>query len=117
MYGGYTMQPKVCAFTGHRPAKIPDCDHEESHSFSAFHAALEASKRQAIIKTFPSSAMATRWELILWRAEAVQSFKEDIPISGCILFRYVKHSPTIGRNAGVNAIFIDCQKPIKWSIL
>lgn len=68
---------KVCTFTGHRPAKIPNSDNEHSPTFQALYASIETASRQAITEGFTFFRSGGAMGIDLWCAEAVLRLKSE----------------------------------------
>lgn len=107
------MQPKICAFTGHRPAKIPNGHNEQSPGFQSLHAAIETTIRQAISEGFSIFRSGGAMGFDLWCAKIVLALNRNTRIFDCILFCHAKHRPAVGRSAGASSILIYCPKPMR----
>lgn len=73
------METKICAFTGHRPNKIPHSDNEKSPAFLALYTIIKAAIRQAITEGFTVFRSGGAMGIDLWCAEAVVSLRREYP--------------------------------------
>ncbi|MCL2544466.1 MAG: DUF1273 domain-containing protein [Clostridia bacterium] len=75
------MLPKICAFTGHRPSRIPGGHNEKSAAFRRLCTAIEAALRQAVAEGYTVFRSGGAMGFDLWCAEAVLRIqKERAPI-------------------------------------
>ena len=70
------MPPKICAFTGHRPSRIPGGHNEKGHDFRMLLAAIEAAVREAVAKGYTVFRSGGAKGFDLWCAETVLRMKK-----------------------------------------
>lgn len=73
------MQPKVCAFTGHRPNKIPHCNNEQAPAFQTLYTSIKTAIRQAITEGFVIFRSGGAMGFDLWCAAAAVNLKQEYP--------------------------------------
>lgn len=73
------MPSNICAFTGHRPAKIPFGHDEQSPAFLAFQTSIEKAICLAITNGFTIFRSGGAMGFDLWCAEAIFGLKSDFP--------------------------------------
>ena len=71
------MSSLICAFTGHRPSRIPGGDNETSPEFQRLRAAIEANIRQAIAEGYTVFRSGGAMGFDLWCAEAVLRIQKE----------------------------------------
>ena len=71
------MIQKICAFTGHRPPRIPGGHDEESPAFRQLYAAIEAAIRQAVAEGYTVFRSGGAMGFDLWCAEAVLRIQKE----------------------------------------
>jgi len=77
MEGLLGMSPLICAFTGHRPSRIPSGHNEKSPTVKALCAAIETSIRQAITQGYTVFRSGGAKGFDLWCAEAVLRIQKE----------------------------------------
>jgi len=73
------MLPTICAFTGHRPPRIPIGHNEKSPAFAALLATIDVSIRQAIAEGHTVFRSGGAMGFDLWCAEAVLRIQKEQP--------------------------------------
>jgi len=70
---------KICAFTGHRPSRIPGSENENAPALRTLHASIDAALRQAVAEGYTVFRSGGAMGFDLWCAETILRIKKEQP--------------------------------------